>query len=247
MKSLYSVKTINLGVSFKDADQKKGIVTGYFANFDNVDSDGDIIRKGAFKKSILEWGPESTQPRIKHLLNHNSSQPLGKISMLYEDTKGLAYESLIGTHTLGRDFIKMVESQLVTEHSIGYQVMKRNQLQDYEGYMKNPGDGWFELTDLKMYEGSSLTAWGANSLTPLTGLKGEFNLQELVNRQANLEKFCRDSTASDETIQLLLIECKQLTQTIIDIQATKQDETTKQAKDHELNEALSIFKTLKTF
>lgn len=245
MKNLYSIKTAAAGVSFKDADAKKGIITGYFANFDNIDSDGDIIRKGAFKKSILEWGPQSTSPRIKHLLNHNSSQPLGKITMLTEDTKGLAYESMIGTHTLGLDFIKMVESDLVTEHSIGYQTMKRNQLQDYEGYMKNPGDGWFELTDLKLYEGSSLTAWGANPLTPVTGLKGEFDLQELINRQANLEKFCRDSTASDETIQLLLIECKQLTQTIIDIKDTQQALTTEQAKDIELKEALSIFKTLK--
>ena len=246
MKNLYSIKTAAAGVSFKDADAKKGIITGYFANFDNIDSDGDIIRKGAFKKSILEWGPQSTSPRIKHLLNHNSSQPLGKITMLTEDTKGLAYESMIGTHTLGLDFIKMVESDLVTEHSIGYQTMKRNQLQDYEGYMKNPGDGWFELTDLKLYEGSSLTAWGANPLTPVTGLKGEFDLQELINRQANLEKFCRDSTASDETIQLLLIECKQLTQTIIDIQDTQQAVATEQAKDIELKEALSILQTLKT-
>ncbi len=245
MKSLYSIKTAAAGVSFKDADAKKGIIAGYFANFDNIDSDGDIIRIGAFKKSILEWGPQSTSPRIKHLLNHNSSQPLGKITMLTEDTKGLAYESLIGTHTLGLDFIKMVESDLVTEHSIGFQTMKRNQLQDYEGYMKNPGDGWFELTDLKLYEGSSLTAWGANPLTPVTGLKGEFDLQVLVNRQANLEKFCRDSTASDETIQLLLIECKQLTQTIIDIKDTQQALTTEQAKDIELKEALSILQTLK--
>ena len=245
MKSLYSIKTATAGVSFKDADAKKGIITGYFANFDNIDSDGDIIRKGAFKKSILEWGPQSTSPRIKHLLNHNSSQPLGKITMLTEDAKGLAYESLIGTHTLGVDFIKMVESSLVTEHSIGYQTMKRNQLQDYEGYMKNPGDGWFELTDLKLYEGSSLTAWGANSLTPVTGLKGEFDFQELINRQSNLEKFCRDSTASDETIQLLLIECKQLTQTIIDIKDTQQATATEQAKDIELKEALSILQTLK--
>lgn len=233
-------------MSFKDADAKKGIITGYFANFDNIDSDGDIIRRGAFKKSILEWGPQSTSPRIKHLLNHNSSQPLGKITMLVEDTKGLAYESLIGTHTLGVDFIKMVESDLVTEHSIGYQTMKRNQLQDYEGYMKNPGDGWFELTDLKLYEGSSLTFFGANPLTPVTGLKGEFDFQELINRQANLEKFCRDSTASDETIQLLLIECKQLTQTIIDIKDTQQATVTEQAKDIELKEALSILQTLKT-
>lgn len=219
MKQIFLSKTYSLKASIKDVDGKKGIVTGYFASFDNVDSDGDIIEKGAFSKSIMESGPNSAQPRIKHLMNHNTSQPLGKIMTLNEDAAGLAYESQIGSHTLGTDFIKMVESGLITEHSIGYQTIKRNQLQDYEGYMKNPLGGWFKLTEVKLWEGSSLTSWGANSNTPLTGMKTEQKeewFQLLINRQKNLEKFCRNSTATDETIDLLLLENKQLTQLIID-------------------------------
>lgn len=220
MKQIFSYKTGSINASIKDVDGKKGIVTGYFSSFDNVDSDGDIIRKGAFAKSIMEWGPNSSQPRIKHLMNHNSSQPLGKITSLCEDMKGLCYESQIGTHSLGMDFVKMVESNLITEHSIGFQTMKRNQLQDYQEYMKNPSAGWYELTDLKLYEGSSLTAWGANPSTPITGMKGESvetTVQAIVNRQKNIEKFCINSTATDETIQLLLIENKQLSQIIIEL------------------------------
>ena len=226
VNELFSYKDHGLCASIKDIDGKKGIVSGYFAAFDNVDADGDIIRKGAFSKTIMEWGPQSTTPRIKHLQNHNSSQPLGKITSLAEDQKGLAYESQIGTHALGQDFIKMVDSGLISEHSIGFRTMKRNQLQDYDGYMKNPSGGWFELTDIKLYEGSSLTAWGANPNTPLTGMK-EMNredwVQQLINRQKNIDKFCRNSSATDETIELLLIENKQLTQLII--------ENTKQAKE----------------
>jgi uncharacterized protein len=225
VKAIFSYKTQSINASIKDVDGKKGIVTGYFAKFDNVDADGDIIRKGAFTKSIIETGPASTQPRIKHLLNHNTNQPLGALVTLSEDAYGLNYESQIGSHALGQDFIKMVESNLITEHSIGFQVMKRNQLQEYSEYAKNPDMGMYELTDLKLWEGSSLTAWGANQQTPITGLKSEKKedvLQNLVNRQKNLEKFCRNSTATDETIELLLIECKQLTQLII--------ENTKQVK-----------------
>ena len=240
MKHIFSYKNRVIPASIKDVDGKKGIVTGYFAAFDNVDADGDIIRKGAFAKSILEWGPQSSQPRIKHLLNHNTNQPLGKITNLSEDTQGLLYESQIGTHTLGVDFVKMVESDLITEHSIGYQTMKRNQLQDYEGYMKNPAGGWYELTDLKLYEGSSLSSWGANQNTPLTGLKDsnkEEVLQALVNRQKNLEKFCHSSTATDETIELLLIECKQLTQLIIENteqEKESKDDATQQPRINDL-------------
>lgn len=222
MNKLYSYKSGHIPASIKDIDGKKGIVSGYFSRFDNVDADGDIIRKGAFTKTIMEAGPLSSNPRIKHLLNHNSSQPLGKILSLSEDMTGLAYESQVGTHTLGQDFIKMVESDLIAEHSIGFQTLKTNKLKD----------GTSEITEIKLWEGSSLTAWGANPNTPLTGMKAETKddvFQQIVNRQKNLEKFCRNSTASDETIELLLIENKQLTQYIIDntqpaIQATEPEE-----------------------
>ena len=200
---------------------KKGIVTGYFSRFGNVDSDGDIIKAGAFAKTLKEQGPKSAQPRIKHLMNHNPSMPLGKIIELKEDSTGLVYESQVGTHALGQDFIKMVESGLITEHSIGYRTIKRNQLQDYAGYQKNPSMGMFEITEAKLFEGSSLTAWGANPLTPLTGLKNAVNIDSVISQQVAIEKFCKDSTATDETIEMLLLHSKQLSQYILDIKANQ--------------------------
>lgn len=214
MSNIYQFKGLTL--EFKDVDQKQGIVTGYFSAFNNVDSDGDIIRKGAFTRTIRENGPKSSKPRIKHLLNHSPYQPLGNLLDLKEDDYGLYYESKVGTHTLGVDFLKMVESDLIKEHSIGFRTLKRNQLQDYEGYMKNPGGGWFELIELKLYEGSSLTAWGSNEATPLTGVKG-MKEDELKQRIERLEKFCRNTDASDETIELLLLEVKQLSQIVSDL------------------------------
>ena len=211
----YNYKNGNLTASVKDADVKKGIVTGYFASFGNVDSDGDIIVKGAFSKTISETGPGSAQPRIKHLMNHDTSKPLGRLMMLEEDMKGLKYESQTGSHSLGVDFMKMVDSGLITEHSIGYRVIKKNQLQDWEGYMKNPAKGYQELTELQLWEGSSLTAWGANQNTPLTGVKS-LDIEQINTRIKALDKFCRNSTATDETIELLLIEIKQLQQHLID-------------------------------
>ena len=154
------------------------------------------------------------------------------------------YESQIGSHALGIDFIKMVESNLITEHSFGYEVMKSNQLQSWDDYKKNPTGGHLELTDLRLWEGSSLTAWGMNKDTPLTGMKGvELNnaLQDLVNRQKNLEKFCRNTTATDETIELLLIECKQLTQIIIENTEQVKD-TTPQYIGNDLVDAIKSFK-----
>ena len=234
MKNIYSITNTNLPTSFKDADSKKGRVTGYFASFNNQDSDGDIILPGAFTKSISETGPGSMQPRIKHLMNHDTSKPLGVLSSLSEDSKGLAYESNVGTHSLGQDYIKMVESGLITEHSIGYRRIKwENDSTDQSlTYLK----------ELQLWEGSSLTAWGANSLTPITGLKSEIKIDDLIEKQKMIEKFCRATTATDETIELLLLHTKQLSQIILDIQNSTKAATDAPLPDAELIEILTTFK-----
>ena len=54
--NLYHVKG---SFQLKDLDIPNRQVAVYLAHFDNIDSDNDIIRKGAFTKSILERGPES--------------------------------------------------------------------------------------------------------------------------------------------------------------------------------------------
>jgi len=199
---IYGYKRMSQDV--KDVDVKQGIVTGYFSAFNILDSDGDIIRPGAFKRSIDEWFPKG---RVKHLLNHDPRQPLGKIMILKEDNYGLYYESQIGKHNLGVDFLKMVESDLVKEHSIGFNV--RNQKKGKEAN---------ELLDITLYEGSSLTSWGANEYTPMLGVK---SLDQRVERVKKLEKFVKHSDATDETIQLLMLEIKQLNQLIEDMSAAQ--------------------------
>jgi len=68
--SIYGVKSHSL--ILKDLDEGSRSVSGYFASFDTLDSDNDIIRKGAFTKSIQERGVKSTSNRqIAHLRNHD--------------------------------------------------------------------------------------------------------------------------------------------------------------------------------
>lgn len=210
----YQVKNTSLATSVKDVDGKKGIITGYFSVFNNEDSDGDTILPGAFAKTIAERGPQSSQPRIKHLLNHSSYQPIGVLQTLQEDAKGLYYESVPGTHSIGQDVIKMIESGLITEHSIGYETVRKTVVDPNADYR----DRKQILQELKLWEGSALTSWGANEQTGPATLKSRYkDLAGLEKRQKALEKFCRETTATDETIELLLLECKQLSQIILDI------------------------------
>jgi len=162
---IYNYKSFDLEV--KDVDTKEGIVTGYFSAFGNVDSDGDIMMPGAFKRSIQDWGPEGKN-RVKHLMNHDPSQPLGKMLELKEDDYGLYYRSKIGSHQLGKDFVKMVESGLITEHSIGFKTLREQKSGEAN-----------QIHEVMLFEGSSLTAWGANEATPILGMKNYNNLEKI--------------------------------------------------------------------
>lgn len=220
----------NLTLEVKDVDAKEGIVSGYFSAFDVKDADGDIIRAGAFSRSIQDWGPHN-KGRIKHLLNHDPSKPLGKILELKEDTYGLYYTSKIGTHSLGVDFIKMVESDLIKEHSIGFTTLKEKKTQDAT-----------ELLDLKLYEGSSLTAWGSNSETPLVEMKG-LDINILNERIKSFEKFVRNTDATDETIELCILQIKQLEAVIENLSTLPADKADEQQN---LKTAITLL-TLKHF
>lgn len=218
--STYTVKSpYSFAASIKDADIKQGIITGYAAHFGSKDSDGDIIMPGAFTKTLMEQGPGSGQPRIKHLLNHRTEEPLGLPQVLKEDSTGLYYESKIGNHALGLDFLKMVESGLITEHSIGFSTIKKTIL--------NPDADWKDQTtqlhELRLWEFSSLTAWGANQNTPLTGMKA---MSMAKDRLPLLIKAIDNGTFTDSTFLFLKEELLFLQDIINSNKATKPDDST---------------------
>jgi len=208
--NLYNYKS--LPALIKDIDSKQGIVTGYLSAFGVADAYKDVVMPGAFTKTIQEQGPASKQPRIKHLLNHDITQPIGKFTMLKEDAYGLAYESKIGTNSVAADFMKMAESELITEHSIGYREIKTAKGEN----------GTKMLLELKLMEGSSLTGWGVNQYTPMTGIKGIADYEARIKR---LTTFVKNTDATDEAIEILLLEIKQLSQLIIDLKATPAETT----------------------
>lgn len=187
--------TKGISVSFKDLDVSQGIATGYFAHFGSIDSDGDRILSGAFTKTIRENGPEGTQ-LIKHLLDHDKTKAVGKITLLKEDNIGLYYESKAGRHTLGRDFLLMAEDGIINQHSFGYKVIKQLKKSDAN-----------DLTELAMFEGSSVQFLGANRNTPLTGTKSDTDILEDLTL---LEKAFRNGKYSDETFLLIEEKIKSL-------------------------------------
>jgi HK97 family phage prohead protease len=230
---LYKCKNFDLEV--KDIDKKSRIVTGYFSTFGNLDSDGDIMMPGAFKRSIQDWGPEG-KGRIKHLQNHNTNLPLGRPIVLKEDTMGLYYESKLVETSFGTDFIKMVEGGLITEHSIGFSTIREQKTASGN-----------EIQDVKLFEGSSLTAWGANEDTPMLGFKSVYQVEELKEEIRRFEKFIRHSDATDETIDLCIIKVRQLAQAVEALSTKASDKEPEQQKGDDKQLEMSLISILGNF
>ena len=164
-----------------DYDEKNSIVKGYGSYFDNKDSDQDIIRKGAYKKTIEENGE-----RVKYLYQHNMMQPIGKMEQLYEDEKGLVFVASIPKTTLGSDVIELMKAGVITENSVGIMPIVKENKENYR-----------EIRDVKLYEISAVTL-AANDQAKIIDVKGEKNLDEVYKRYDNLCKLLRKGDISDD-------------------------------------------------
>lgn len=164
-----------------DLDEKNGIVKGYGSYFDNKDSDNDIIKRGAYKKTIEENGN-----RVKYYYQHKMDQPIGKINELYEDEKGLVFVAEIPKTTLGNDVLELMKNGVITENSVGIMPIQ-----------KDIKDGYRELTEVKLYEISAVSL-AANDQAKILDVKGNINYEEISKRYDNLCKLIRKGNISDE-------------------------------------------------
>lgn len=104
-----------------DSAGKTGTFEGYASVFGVVDSDGDIILPGAFKKAL------STQSRqVGMFFNHRTWElPVGKWLTLEEDSKGLLTRGeLTPGLSVSTDLRAAMEHKTVEGMSVGFTVLK---------------------------------------------------------------------------------------------------------------------------
>jgi HK97 family phage prohead protease len=198
-------KSCNLKVEnsiIKSMDDKQGLVEFYFASFDTLDSDGDVIEKGAFDETLALVKENTHRARIKHFKNHDPSQVPGVIKDFYIDDKGVVAVSQLATTTLGVDTLKEYEAGIITEHSQGFQIMD----EEYDNM-----EGVNRIKKIKLWEVSSLTHWGANKNTPTVGVKSEKDILSLMQKMNHV---LRNGTLSDERCEEILIEYNKLGETL---------------------------------
>jgi uncharacterized protein len=180
MSNKFIYKTAPLG-DLKDADETTGVVKGYGSVFGNIDSDGDIINKGAYTKTITENGE-----RVKYLYQHDMDKPLGKMVNLYEDEKGLVFEAQIPKTTLGRDVMELMKAGVITENSVGILPIRKEMV-----------EGNRHLNEVKLYEISAVTL-AANDQATMLDVKGNFDRDKVLKRYDSVAKLLRKGKISDD-------------------------------------------------
>ncbi|WP_099024707.1 HK97 family phage prohead protease [Mycolicibacterium palauense] len=147
----------SVALSIKTADDQTGTFTGLASVFDNVDAHGDIVRRGAFTKSLAGGQP------VPLLWEHGAADPrnyVGDVVTAAETAEGLAITGKFDLDTEhGAAAYRNVKGRRVGGLSIGYRV--KNSTKTAAGN---------ELTDLDLVE-ISVVARGANDRALIGAVK----------------------------------------------------------------------------
>lgn len=90
---------------------------GYAAVFDRPDRGGDVVRSGAFARTLKRGA--GTVPL---LWQHESARPIGRIDYLREDKRGLRVIANLSDTAAGREASTLLSEGAVTGLSFGYRV-----------------------------------------------------------------------------------------------------------------------------
>jgi HK97 family phage prohead protease len=147
----------------KDLDLTAREVAMYVSKFDTIDSDDDMIVRGAFSKSLAERGPQAGSNRqIAFLRHHDWQKQIGLPIKMEEDSNGLFVVAKLGNSTDGKDAMEDYKDGIIREHSIGFKYIS-DKIKFIEDKDMESG-GFFEVSELALWEFSAVT-FGANQHT----------------------------------------------------------------------------------
>lgn len=141
------------------ATDEAGTFSGYASVWNEPDSFGDTIKRGAFAKTISQRG-KAGGPSM--FWNHNPDQPIGVWTEIVEDERGLKVSGKLVKETrMGAEALALMKAGAVNGLSIGFRARKSE---------RGPNGGRV-LTDIELVE-ISLVSLPAASKARITSVKG---------------------------------------------------------------------------
>lgn len=108
-------------------EKSSGFVSGFASTFGNVDLDGDVIKCGAFSKSLDNF--KSRNKKIPLLFSHQYDEPIGGFDphKMSENEKGLTVFGEIDLETQrGREVYSLTRKGFLSSFSIGFTSHRKN-------------------------------------------------------------------------------------------------------------------------
>lgn len=207
-------------------------ISGYAAIFGNIDKAGDMLIKGCFSKSIQDRGPESAaNDKIIFLWMHDMSEPIGRLTALREDERGLYFEAVIGDVERGNQALTQLESGTLNQFSTGYRYVWEKCEWDEER-------DCLIVKEVVLYEISAVSI-GMNGETEYLGLKSEEDYQdrycELVS---DIDVLCKGlNVIKQQELQRIIAKAMSL--------ASARPESNPPAKEADVRGKKSMFNKLK--
>lgn len=116
-----NLETKDFKFSVENMDEEKGSFSGYASIFGVLDTVGDMVMPGAFKRTLRE------QKQFPLLWSHNIMEPIGLVAG-QEDEKGLRVEGQLNLDVQrAREVRSLIRQGAVNGLSIGYQTIKEGQ------------------------------------------------------------------------------------------------------------------------
>lgn len=153
-------KTMREVKAASDTDGKMRF-SGYLAYFDNVDSYGDVITKGAFSLTLEE---HSSEGQFVPVLEQHGGwgatstdmTPIGYYESLKEDDAGLYAEGVLFSTDRGKSMYTILKESPkgAMGQSIGYRTIKARSAEPEETRKRGV---YRYLDEIKLYEGSIVT------------------------------------------------------------------------------------------
>lgn len=141
------LETKFVALSALDQTGEGGRLHGYASVFGVPDRSGDVVRPGAFRRSLAALAAEGR--RVKFLWQHDPAWPIGIWSDVREDAKGLLVTGeILAQVSRGADALALMQSGAIDGLSIGYRTVKSE---------PNPETGGRILTEIDLWEVSLVT------------------------------------------------------------------------------------------
>ena len=188
------MNTKEFNVSYKENGEGNGYIEGYASTWvREPDSYGDIVKQGAFKRTLQEWYDSGR--KIPFLWSHGMDDLKAFIGSATadEDEYGLHFVAELDDTPEAQRVRELYKDGRLSKFSFAYDVLDQAQVELEDGRKAN------ELRDLTIYEISAVTV-PANDTAEVIAVKDGMEVAEVKSGRRNSAK---DEDAIRQAISLL--------------------------------------------